>query len=99
MGEDMEDLVQPLSYKPNMETTTKTLKITVASNVTDVAEEDIRELLAPDVPLQVALWRTWRSGEVEFYAHFETNAEAVSARQRDGALVNGVRTKIRYTVD
>lgn len=100
--EDMEDLVRPLSYKPNQEKTSRTLKITLddeAEGTANVTKSDVREFLEPLVPASVVLGWVGPEGEKEVYVQFETNEECQSGRQRDGGLLGGAPAKVRYSVD
>ncbi|CAK0879079.1 unnamed protein product, partial [Prorocentrum cordatum] len=62
--EDMEGLVKPIGWEANMENTTKTIKFLLGAGaklVNDsVIEQDIRDAVAPYVPLQVVTWTGWR---------------------------------------
>ncbi|CAE7447810.1 unnamed protein product [Symbiodinium sp. CCMP2592] len=101
LPEDMEDLVRPLSYKPNMEQTTRTLKITFPDEAVkpdDITEQDVRDFLYPLVPAHLALgW--YGDGGAEVYAMFETNEECRNARRLDGQRLGGRYAQARFTVD
>lgn len=102
--EDMEHLVRPLSYKPNMELSTHTLKITFdeLGTITEdlFTEDDVLTFFEPDAPLQVAIFCPNGTGtQAEVYAHFAHNDLAQSARRHSGELLAGLNATVRYTVD
>mmetsp|Transcript_41931 Transcript_41931/g.115643 ORF Transcript_41931/g.115643 Transcript_41931/m.115643 type:complete len:472 (-) Transcript_41931:169-1584(-) len=104
--EDMEDLVRPLSYNPNLEQTTKSLKVTFDDAVSseEFSEDDIYDFFAPDVPVSVAIFLpntngTVRQDQAEAYAHFADNEACRSARRHDGERLAGFVATVRYTVD
>uniref|UniRef100_A0A7S1PV99 Uncharacterized protein n=1 Tax=Alexandrium catenella TaxID=2925 RepID=A0A7S1PV99_ALECA len=100
--EDMEDLVRPLSYKPNQEKTSHTLKITLDVGVdmaVNVTEDDVRIFLSPLVPTGIALGWTGSDGESEVYVQFDTNEDCQAGRQLDGKLLGSGPAKVRYSVD
>jgi len=101
LPEDMEDLVRPLSYKPNQEKTSRTLKLVVDPDVDvkAVKEDDVRALFVPEDPVGVILGHQGPAGEAEIYVHFESNSECQAGRKRDGALLGGAPVTIRYSVD
>lgn len=101
LPEDMEDLVRPLSYKPNMEQTTRTLKITFPDETVKpdgITEQDVRDFMYPLVPEHLALgW--YGEGGTEVYAMFETNEECRNGRRLDGQRLGGHYAQVRFTVD
>ncbi|CAE7247165.1 unnamed protein product [Symbiodinium necroappetens] len=101
LPEDMEDLVRPLSYKPNMEQTTRTLKITFPDETVKpdgITEQDVRDFMYPLVPEHLALgW--YGEGGAEVYAMFETNEECRNGRRLDGQRLGGHYAQVRFTVD
>lgn len=100
--EDMEDLVRPLSYKPNQEKTSRTLKITLDVEVdmaVNVTEDDVRAFLSPLVPTGIALCWTGSDGESEVYAQFATNEDCQAGRQLDGKVLGSGPAQVRYSVD
>ncbi|CAE8613058.1 unnamed protein product [Polarella glacialis] len=102
LPEDMEDLVRPLSYKPNLEKTTRTVKITFKDEFVEpdsITEDEVRTFLAPEVPKYVALGWKSAEGDAEVYVQFETNEECQLVRLHDNALLAGHIATVRYTVD
>ncbi|CAE7565113.1 unnamed protein product [Symbiodinium natans] len=101
LPEDMEDLVRPLSYKPNQEQTTRTLKITFPDETVKpdgVKAEEVRDFLFPLAPQDVALG--WHGeGGAEVYVMFETNEECQNGRKLDGQRLGGRHAQVRYSVD
>jgi len=97
--EDMEDLVRPLSYKPNQERTTRTLKISLDPEAANVTEDDVRAFLEPLVPSGLALGWVGLDGEPEVYVQFETNEECQLGRKHDGEPLGGSPARVRYSVD
>mmetsp|Transcript_8770 Transcript_8770/g.20825 ORF Transcript_8770/g.20825 Transcript_8770/m.20825 type:complete len:286 (-) Transcript_8770:85-942(-) len=100
--EDMENLVKPLSHKPNQERTTRTLKITFdvePTTTANVTEEDVRAFLRPLAPSGIALGWEGTEGESEVYVQFDTNDECQSGRRLDGEMLGQWPAKVRYSVD
>ncbi|CAJ1361867.1 unnamed protein product [Effrenium voratum] len=101
LPEDMEDLVRPLSYKPNQEKTTRTIKITFPDDFVEpdaFSEEDVREFLAPLVPKSIALgWKGEAGAEV--FVFFDDNEACRSGRQLDGHRLAGRYAQVRFSVD
>lgn len=115
LPEDMEDLVRPLSYNPNLEQTTNTLKITLDLNAANVTEQDVRAFFAPEAVSGVALgyagprWQlpdpeagidaAWGNEGPEVYVRFASNENCREARRKDGEILGGAPCKVRFTVD
>jgi len=113
--EAMEDLVRPLSYKPNQEQTTRTLKITFGGDDEDedgvpmnvgpvvapasITEEDLKAFLQPLEPHGMILGWESVDGEPEVYVKFMTNEECRLGRERDGRELAGVPARVRFSVD
>lgn len=102
--EDMEHLVTPL--KPHgtdsLQATTRSLKITLDPYVDplNITEGDVKALFAP-IPIDACVlgWQDYRSHNQEVYVHFESNADCVEARKKDGENLGGMPAQIRYTHD
>lgn len=101
--EDMEHLVRPLSWKPPMQRTTRSLKLTVPEEVrgglANITEADIRDLLEPLQPTGVVVGWLGREGEFEVYVQFETHDECREGRLCDSMKLKSEPVKIRFTVD
>lgn len=98
----MEDLVRPMSYKPNQEQTTRSIKITFPDAMVapaDISEEEVRNFLAPTVPRSIALGWTSEEGNAEVFVLFEDNEDCRSARQLDGQRLASFYAQVRFTVD
>lgn len=101
--EEMEDLVRPLSYRPNQQRTVQTLKLTLeevdVQTAPNVTEDEVRKFFSPLNPSGIVLgWYSPR-GEPEIYVQFDTNADCQEGRQRDSELLGGVRALVRYSED
>ncbi|CAK9082795.1 unnamed protein product [Durusdinium trenchii] len=105
LPEDMEDLVRPMSYKPNQEKTTRSVKITFPDDLVDpgeITEDEVKAFLAPvgSAPSSIALgWKDDR-GNAEVFVLFEDNDACRVARQTlDGQKIGGRHAQVRFTVD
>eukprot|EP00435_Cladocopium_sp_Y103_P055276 s895_g18.t1 len=102
LPEDMEDLVRPMSYKPNQEQTTRSIKITFPDAMVapaDISEEEVRSFLAPTMPRSIALGWTSEEGNAEVFVLFEDNEDCRTARQLDGQRLGSFYAQVRFTVD
>lgn len=101
LPEDMEDLVRPLSYKPNMESTTRTIKITFPEELVlpgAITEDQVRAFL-PVEPEFIALGWNGTNGDAEVYARFPSNEQCKLARKTTTELLGPHRAQVRYSED
>lgn len=104
LPEEMEHLVRPLSYKPNQEQTSRTLKITFPESFVEpgnITEGDVRAFLQPLQPEHLALgWHGLDGqGNEEVYIRFGSNEDCQQGRLLDNKMLGVHRAKVRYSVD
>lgn len=101
LPEDMEDLVRPLSYKPNLEQTSRTIKITFPDELVlpgAITEDQVRAFL-PVEPEFVALGWNGTAGDAEVYVRFPSNEECQIARKTTTELLGPHVAQVRYGED
>eukprot|EP00933_Yihiella_yeosuensis_P045850 TRINITY_DN4127_c0_g2_i1.p1 TRINITY_DN4127_c0_g2~~TRINITY_DN4127_c0_g2_i1.p1 ORF type:complete len:379 (-),score=54.22 TRINITY_DN4127_c0_g2_i1:399-1496(-) len=100
--EEMEHLVKWIGHKPNLETTTRSLKIQFVEDVKPgtIREDAVRALFAPLVPESVATGWKGPGGSEEVYVQFASNAECREARKAaDNKEIQNFLAQPRYIHD
>jgi len=101
MPEEMEHLVTPLNSNMNLETTSRTLKLTFPddSRTLDVTEEDVYEFFHPLEPVGVLTGLVGMTGEAQVLVHFSTNEMCQAGRKLDGKSLGLTSVDVRYSDD
>jgi len=101
MPEEMEHLVTPLKSHMNLETTSRTLKLTfpLDAPAPDVTEEDVYEFFHPIEPVGILIGLVTMNGETQVLAHFATNEACRAGRKFDGKSLGSTPVDVRYSDD